>query len=180
MGRDMRAEAWRLEAGKERAALEQLLLIPESRVIIAEFEKNGISKPSFEDGEVFVDQKTGVQYASLPFRAPETGEIHGSLEAIDKHVQGVFVPLPEAAWENFTVVMPGKARLMSQVVPWTAFREPARAPGLVKLAREQGVAMLKPAQKEIAYKGLFLMGASRLAILNKALGYYMMIAVCAV
>lgn len=148
-------------------------------MIVAEFERNGITKPSFEDGEVFVDQKTGVQYASLPFRAPETGEVHATLEGIDKHVQGVFVPLPESTWENFTVVMPGKGRVLSQAVPWTAFREPARAPGLVRMAREQGIAPLRPAQREVAYKGLFLVGASKLAVKNKALSYYMMIAMCA-
>ncbi len=179
MNKRARAETWRLEPDKERAVLDQLLSSEQSRIIIAEFEKNGITKPSFEDGEVYVDQKTGVRYASLPFRAAETGEIHATLESIDAHVQGVYVPLDEAKWDNFTAVMGSKGRAVSQIVPWTAFRETAQAVGLTRLAREQGLVVLKPRQREIAYKGLFLVGASRVAIKNKAMGYYMMIAMCA-
>jgi hypothetical protein len=174
-----RADAWRLEEDKERAVLQELLSSEQSRVIIAEFQRNGIGKPSFEDGEVYVDQKTGVRYASLPFRATETGEVHATLESIDNHVQGVYVSLAEAQWGNFNAVVGAGGRAVSHVIPWTAFREPSKTAALTRAVRDKGLVVLRPSQRDIAYKGLYLMGAARIAFLNKLMGYYMMIAVCA-
>jgi len=176
----LRELSWRVEEGKEREILEELLEDEQSRLVIEEFRKNGITEPCLEEGAVFVDKERGEQYASIPFKSPKTGEVYGALEKVGGHVQGVYVPLAEEHWDNFTVVIPGRRGLVSEVVPWTAFRDPRRAKPMLRRARDLGFATIKPAQREVIYRGLYLTGASRIATLNKAIGYYMMIAVCAV
>lgn len=180
MDKRLREISWRAEEGKEIAILKELLADEQSRVLIKEFEKQGITDPCLEEGAVFIDKESGQQYASVPFRSRKTGEIHAALERVGNDVRGVYVPLDEQYWDTFTVISPGRDRAVSQTVPWTAFRNPEKSRPFVTAARSRGIATLKPARHEIVYKGLFLLGAAQIAMRNKALGYYMMIAVCSV
>ncbi len=173
-------ESWRVESGDERALLERLLSQPAARLIIAEFETHGIDTPCLDAGTVFVSRDTGQRHISLPFRASTTGQVHAALDAVDDFVQGVYVPLDEAGWETFTVVMAEGDVVACQTFPWTALRDPGPKALLSALAREKSFVLLQEAQQDICYRALFLKGASSVAILNPDIGYYMTIAVCAV
>jgi hypothetical protein len=180
MDKRLREVSWRAEETKEKAILQELLGREQSQVLIREFEKNDITEPCLEEGAAFTDKETGKQYAFIPFRSPKTGEIHAALEGVGNDVRGVYVSLDEQRWDNFIVLSPGKDRAVSQAVPWTAFRDPGKSRPLIAATRDRGVATLKPGRQEAVYSGLFLLGAAQIAMRNKALGYYMMIAVCAV
>ncbi len=173
-------ESWRVKDKQERSVLEKLLSQDQAKLIIAEFRKQGIDTPNLKEGSVFVDKNTGIRYASLPFRSSKTGQIHASLDSIDDFVQGVYVPLDEKTWETFTVVMVKKGRTETQTLPWSAIRTPGPGALLPVLAREKSFIVLKEAQREVSYRAVFLMGALQVAVRNPDIGYYMMIAMCAI
>ena len=142
--------------------------------------EHGIDTPDFELAYTFDDKKWNVTYSILPLRSSESKEVHATLAWVNDFVQGVYVPLKEEKWEEFTVLTVEDDKVKRATFPWSSLREPGIGALLSILARDRGFLPLEEARQDINYKAVFLMGASQIAVLNAKIGYVMLVSVCAI